>query len=126
LNLILQEKIRAIERDRREYTLDDEEKRIYATLLKDCRTRDDSVILQKSLSRSYPGFCLERALQEENAKLRRELERKQQQMDLDQCDVIEHLLEVTKTVNVLPEEQERHPLPTHSRATTLDSIDTAG
>ncbi|CAM6089308.1 unnamed protein product [Calypogeia fissa] len=120
------EKLRAIERDRREYTLDEEERKIYSTLLKDARTRDDSVILQKSLSRSYPGYCLEKALQEENEKLRRELQKKQEQMDIDQCDVIEHLLEVTKTVNVPPEEQEKHPLPTHSRASTMDSIDLAG
>lgn len=118
--------MRAIERDRREYTLDEEEKRIYSTLLKDARTRDDSVVLQKSLSRNYPGLGLERALKEENEKLRRELQRTQQLMDLDQCDVIEHLLEVTKTVSVPPEEQEKHPLPSHSRASTMDSVDTAG
>ncbi|KAL3675146.1 hypothetical protein R1sor_025094 [Riccia sorocarpa] len=96
------EKLKAIERDRREYTLDEEEKTIFTTLLKDERTISDSAILQRSLSRSYPGLGLERALQEENEKLRAELQQMRARMELDQCDVIEHLIEITE---VLPTEE---------------------
>ncbi|BBN12371.1 hypothetical protein Mp_5g19510 [Marchantia polymorpha subsp. ruderalis] len=100
------EKLRAIEKDRREYTMDDEEKTIYTTLLKDDRTIADSAILQRSLSRSYPGLGLERALREENEKLRLELQQMQARMELDQCDVIEHLIEITEEVSVIPTEDQ--------------------
>ncbi|KAL2649551.1 hypothetical protein R1flu_017679 [Riccia fluitans] len=106
------EKLKAIERDRREYTLDDEEKTIYTTLLKDERTLSDSAILQRSLSRSYPGLGLERALREENEKLRAELKQMRARMELDKCDVIEHLIEITEVLPpvVPPDDYQLEPV----------------
>lgn len=72
-------------------------------ILKPDRTKKDSEILEKSLSRGYPDLEFHEALQEEKDKLNIELLRSQTNNDNDQCRVIEHLIDVTENVvNVLP------------------------
>ncbi|KAL0928259.1 hypothetical protein M5K25_000132 [Dendrobium thyrsiflorum] len=56
------------------------------------------MILKKTLSCSYPNLRFDEALQEENEKLQLELQRSQSSMDIGQCEVIQHLLEVTEAV----------------------------
>eukprot|EP01018_Ginkgo_biloba_P001081 Gb_13422 [translate_table: standard] len=116
-NYRVKERLQAIEKDQREYTLDKEEEEVHAILKPEC-TLMDTAVLQRSLSRSYPYLAFEAALQKENEKLHVEL-RRSRAMDVDQRDVIQHLIEVTETVvNIPPDkkpfehssyEEEDHP-----------------
>jgi hypothetical protein len=71
---IFQERLRAIAKDKRLYTMDESEVKVQKTLLKPERSRRDSMRLSRQLSRRYPGMPLDKALREENTKLRKELE----------------------------------------------------
>lgn len=92
------ERFQAIEKDKRVYTLDEEELRVHETVLKTEVTAKDARILEKSLSRSYPGLSLDEVLKEENSKLKVELQQVEESMEMDQVDVIHHLIDVTETV----------------------------
>lgn len=92
------ERFKAIEEDKRVYTLDDEELKVYETVLKTEVSAKEAHILEKSLSRSYPGLCLDEVLRQEKSKLREELQQVEECMEMDQIDVIHHLIDVTETV----------------------------
>jgi hypothetical protein len=62
-------------------------------------------VLKKTLSCSYPNLPFNEALQKESEKLQVELQRSQSNMDMSQCEVIHHLLGVTRTVaSSIPED----------------------
>ncbi|XP_058207302.1 cell number regulator 13-like isoform X2 [Rhododendron vialii] len=92
----------AIEQDHPEYTLEEEEMEAHGVLLKKDRTKKDASILENSLSRRYPDLEFHEALQEEKEKLHVELHRSQENNDPKECQVIEHLIEVTKNVVNVP------------------------
>lgn len=103
---------------------------VQATLLKPERTKRESLRLSRQLSRRYPGMPLDLALREENAKLRKELEHMrvstinfpltnipsrllpenetckgvnvQANRKLEECNVIEHLLDFTEAAAADP------------------------
>ncbi|CAL5327943.1 unnamed protein product [Camellia sinensis] len=56
--------------------------------------------LKKTLSCSYPNLPFNEALQKENEKLQLELQRSQANLDVGECEVIQHLLDVTEAVTV--------------------------
>ncbi|KAG1360987.1 Cell number regulator 13 [Cocos nucifera] len=97
-NARVRERLESIERDQREYTLDEEDKKVQDAILDRDPSRNHTVVLKKSLSCSYPHLPFDEALQKENEKLRLELQRSQARMDLGQCEVIQHLIGVTQTV----------------------------
>lgn len=93
------EHLRAIETDERVYTLDEEESKVHEVILKPEVTESDARILEKSLSRSYPGWKLDEVLKTENKKLRMELHCIEEEgVEMDQVEVIHHLIDVTETV----------------------------
>ncbi|KAG7579526.1 PLAC8 motif-containing protein [Arabidopsis thaliana x Arabidopsis arenosa] len=97
-NARIRERLEAIERDQREYTLDEEDKKVQDVILKQESTREAATsVLKKTLSRSYPnmGFC--EALKTEEEKLQLELHRSRARYDADQCEVIQRLIDVTQT-----------------------------
>jgi hypothetical protein len=95
--------LQAIEEDEREYSLEEEDIEAQDVILKPDRTKQDSEILEKSLYRLYPDLQFHEALEEERDKLNIELLRAQTNNDLDQCRLIEHLIDVTKNVvNAVP------------------------
>lgn len=91
--------VEKIENDKCEYTLDEQDKKVHDTILKPERTRSDTITLSRELSRRYPGMPLNQALRKENAKLRNELQQMQAMMEVDQVEVIEHLIGITETVD---------------------------
>eukprot|EP00249_Psilotum_nudum_P036763 c8659_g1_i1 orf=383-1141(-) len=91
------ERLRVIEKDQRNYTLNEEEMKVHETILKPKVTGNDGRVLEKSLSRSYPGLKFDDILEKENEKLRMELQIMEECMELDQCDIIRHLIGVTET-----------------------------
>lgn len=93
-----QERFEIIERDQHEYTLDDEDKRVQQVILKREPSRHDTIVLKKSLSCSYPNIPINEAIRKENQKLQLELQKSQSNLDVSQCEVIQHLLEVTEAV----------------------------
>ncbi|XP_042482209.1 protein MID1-COMPLEMENTING ACTIVITY 1-like [Macadamia integrifolia] len=93
-NARFRERLEDIERDQREYTLDEEDRKMQDAIL---RRENDTKVLKKTLSCSYPNLPFDAALQKENEKLQLELQRSQAQMDVGQCEVIQHLIEVTET-----------------------------
>ncbi|KAK6237302.1 hypothetical protein QUC31_002771 [Theobroma cacao] len=95
-NARVRERLEVIEKDQHEYTLDDEDRRVQDVILKPEPSKNDAMILKKTLSCSYPNLCFNEALQKENAKLQLELQRSQANYDVQQCEVIQHLLEVTE------------------------------
>ncbi|GLT82604.1 hypothetical protein SLE2022_009660 [Rubroshorea leprosula] len=95
-NARVRERLEDIEKDQREYTLDDEDRKVQDVIMKPDPSRNDAIILKKTLSCSYPSLCFNEALQKENEKLQLELERSQSNYDVGQCQVIQHLLDVTE------------------------------
>lgn len=104
-NARVRERLEDIEKDQREYTLDDEDKRVQDVILKPEPSTNDTVVLKKTLSCSYPNLPFNAALKKENEKLQLELQRSQANYDVDQCEVIQHLIGVTEAVaaNSVPE-----------------------
>ncbi|KAG5050824.1 hypothetical protein JHK85_003351 [Glycine max] len=92
----LQERLEVIEKDRCEYTLEDEEQKVQSVILKPEPEKADAVVLKKTLSCSYPNFSFTEALKKENEKLQVELQHSQANMDLHQYEFIQHLLDVTE------------------------------
>ncbi|XP_024016648.1 protein MID1-COMPLEMENTING ACTIVITY 2 isoform X2 [Eutrema salsugineum] len=107
-NVRIRERLEVIDHDQREYTLDEEDRKVQDVILKQESTREAAAsILKKTLSRSYPemGFC--EALKTENGKLQVELQRSRARYDTDQCEVIQRLIGVTETAaDVDPESVE--------------------
>lgn len=101
-----QERLEYIERDQREYTLDDEDQKVQSLILNPEATKNETMVLKKTLSCSYPNLCFNEALRKENEKLQLELQRSQANLDVGQCEVIQRLIDVTETVaaNGVPEE----------------------
>uniref|UniRef100_A0A7N0RBK2 MCAfunc domain-containing protein n=1 Tax=Kalanchoe fedtschenkoi TaxID=63787 RepID=A0A7N0RBK2_KALFE len=104
-NARVREKLEVIEYDQREYTLDDEYRRVQNVILRPEPSPKDATVLKKSLSCSYPDLPFNEALRTESQKLRLELERSQANLDVGQCEVIQHLIEVTEVaaLNTVPE-----------------------
>ncbi|MBA0560687.1 hypothetical protein Golob_017571 [Gossypium lobatum] len=95
-NSRVRERLEVIEKDQHEYTLDEEDRRVQDVILKPEPSTNDAIILKKTLSCSYPNLCFNEALRKENEKLQVELQRSQSNYDVQQCEVIQHLLEVTE------------------------------
>ncbi|XP_072993365.1 cell number regulator 13-like [Typha latifolia] len=97
-NRRVRERLEYIEKDQREYTLDEEDKKVQDAILDRDPSRNHTVVLKKSLSCSYPNLPFDKALQKENEKLKSELQRSQVNFDPGQYEVIQHLLGVTQSV----------------------------
>ncbi|OVA19973.1 Uncharacterized protein family Cys-rich [Macleaya cordata] len=103
-NARVKERLEDIERDQREYTLDEDDRKAQDIILKPEPSKNDTMVLKKTLSCSYPNLPFESALQKENEKLQLELQRSQAHLDVGQCQVIQRLLEVTESAaHSLPE-----------------------
>ncbi|KAF9674571.1 hypothetical protein SADUNF_Sadunf10G0140800 [Salix dunnii] len=89
----IQEGCQAIQEDKRDYTLDEDDLEAQSVILKPDRSKKDASMLEKSLSRRYPDLGFHEALQEEKEKLQIELQRSRTSKELNQCRVIEHLIE---------------------------------
>jgi hypothetical protein len=78
----VQKKLKAIEKDRKPYTLENDELKVQESLLKrdlsrknsSSLSRKDSSRLSRQLSKRYPGLPLTEALRTENEMLRKELQ----------------------------------------------------
>jgi len=90
-----QERLEVIEKDQCAYTLDDEDQKVQTVFLKPEHDKEDTVVLKKTLSCSYPNFSFTEALKKENEKLQLELHHSQANMDIHQCEFIQRLLDVT-------------------------------
>ncbi|EPS70744.1 mid1-complementing activity 2 [Genlisea aurea] len=91
-NARLKDRLEEIQRDQREYTLDEDEQKVQYAI-----SENDVKILKKSLSFSYPNLPFDKALMKEREKLQAELHHSQANLDVKQCEVIERLMEVTET-----------------------------
>ncbi|CAI9281338.1 unnamed protein product [Lactuca saligna] len=97
-NARVRERLEYIEMDQREYTLDDEDRKVQDVIMKPDPSHTDTVVLKKTLSCSYPNLPFKEVIQKENEKLHMELQRSQANLDVGQCEVIQHLIEVTQVV----------------------------
>ncbi|KAL2348636.1 hypothetical protein Fmac_002636 [Flemingia macrophylla] len=95
-NARVRERLEVIEMDQREYTLDDEDQKAQTVIFKPEPDKDDTAVLKKTLSCSYPNCSFTEALKKENEKLKLELQRSQANLDMNQCQVIQRLLDVTE------------------------------
>ncbi|RDX86235.1 Protein MID1-COMPLEMENTING ACTIVITY 1 [Mucuna pruriens] len=95
-NSRVRERLEVIEMDQREYTLDDEDQKAQTVIFKPEPDKDDTAVLKKTLSCSYPNCSFTEALRKENEKLKLELQRSQANLDMNQCEVIQRLLDVTE------------------------------
>ncbi|XWS33893.1 hypothetical protein CRYUN_Cryun22dG0122100 [Craigia yunnanensis] len=102
-NARVRERLEVIEQDQHEYTLDEEDRRVQDVILKPEPSKNDAMILKKTLSCSYPNMCFNEILQKENEKLQMELQRSQANYDVQQCEVIQHLLDVTEVAASIPD-----------------------
>nr|GMC57437.1 protein MID1-COMPLEMENTING ACTIVITY 1-like [Ipomoea batatas] len=102
-NTRVRERLEVIEMDQREYTLDDEDRKVQEVILKPDPSLDDAVVLKKTLSFSYPSMPINEALRKENEKLHLELQLSQSNLDVHQCEFIQHILDVTEVVSSLSE-----------------------
>lgn len=97
-NARVRERLLYIENDQREYTFDDEDMKVQTVIMKPEPSENDTVVLKKSLSCSYPNLPFKEVIQKESEKLQIELQHSQANLDVGQCEVIQHLLEVTEAV----------------------------
>ncbi|XP_050228527.1 protein MID1-COMPLEMENTING ACTIVITY 1 [Mercurialis annua] len=104
-NARVRERLEVIEMDQHEYTLDEEDRKVQDVIMKPEPLNDQTMVLKKTLSCSYPNLAFNEALKKENEKLQLELQRSQANLDVNQCGVIQHLIEVTEAVvaNSLPQ-----------------------
>lgn len=93
--------LKVIEKDRKPYTLEADEVKVQESLLKRDLSRKDSSRLSRQLSKRYPGLPVTEALRTENKMLRKELQIVKARMEVEHCNVIEHLLEVTDNDSIL-------------------------
>ncbi|KAL7216877.1 hypothetical protein ACSBR1_028742 [Camellia fascicularis] len=110
LQLRCGERLEDIERDQREYTLDNEDRKVQDVILKPDPSRNDTMWLKKTLSCSYPNLPFNEALQKENEKLQLELQCSQANLDVGECEVIQHLLDVTESVAVNSVSEKSSPM----------------
>lgn len=99
-NARVRERMETIEKDQHEYTLDEDDRKVQDIILQREQSKHDAMLLKKSLSCSYPNLGFGEALQKENEKLQLELHRSQATLDMSQCEVIQHLIDVTETVTM--------------------------
>ncbi|OIV93569.1 hypothetical protein TanjilG_04801 [Lupinus angustifolius] len=95
-NARVRERFEVIDKDQCEYTLDDDDQKMQTVILKPEPDKGDAVVLKKTLSCSYPNFSFTEALKKENEKLQLELRRSQANMDIQECEFIQRLLDVTE------------------------------
>ncbi|TXG59835.1 hypothetical protein EZV62_014408 [Acer yangbiense] len=104
-NARVRERLEDIEKDQREYTLDEEDQKMQEVILRREPSKHETMVLKKNLSTSYPNLGFNEALQKESEKLQLELQRSQANLDVGQCEVIQRLIDVTEAVvtNSVPE-----------------------
>ncbi|OAY57583.1 protein MID1-COMPLEMENTING ACTIVITY 1 isoform X1 [Manihot esculenta] len=104
-NARVRERLEDIQKDQHEYTLDEEDRKVQDVILKPEPLKDQTIVLKKTLSSSYPNLGFNEALQKESQKLQLELQRSQANLDVKQCEVIQHLIDVTEAAaaNSLPQ-----------------------
>ncbi|KAI3460421.1 hypothetical protein Pfo_017084 [Paulownia fortunei] len=90
-NVRVKERLEEIQKDQREYTLDEDDRKLHVAI-----SENDTIILKKSISCTYPNLPIDKALEKEHEKLKAELQNSQANMDVGQCEVIERLIEVTE------------------------------
>jgi len=88
--------LKAIEKDRKPYTLEEDEVKVQESLQKRELSRSDSSRLSRQLSKRYPGVPLTQALRSENEMLRQELQAIRASMEYEHALVIEQLIEFTE------------------------------
>ncbi|KAL6959909.1 Ca(2+)-dependent cysteine protease [Sarracenia purpurea var. burkii] len=115
-NARVRERLEYIEKDQHEYTLDDEDMKAQTVILKPEPSINDTMVLKKTLSCSYPNMPFNEAIQKENEKLQLELQRSQANLDVDQCEVIKHLLDVTEAVAANSLSEKRSPIRNSKKA----------
>ncbi|GKA57747.1 protein MID1-complementing activity 1 [Tanacetum coccineum] len=97
-NARVRERLEYIEMDQREYTLDDEDRKVQTVIMNPDPSHTDTAVLKKTLSCSYPNLPFKEVIKKEKEKLHVELQRSQSNYDVGQCEVIQHLIEVTEVV----------------------------
>ncbi|OWM73799.1 hypothetical protein CDL15_Pgr026903 [Punica granatum] len=88
----MEEALKAIKADNREYSLDDEEFMVHMVILNPDRTGEDANAVENALSRAYSDLSLRDALGAEKSKLQIEHSRSE---DAGRRCLIEHLIGVT-------------------------------
>lgn len=111
-----------INMDQREYTFDEDERKVQDVILKREPSKHDTVVLKKTLSCSYPDLPFKEAIQKENEKLQLELRRSQAHLDLSQCEVIQHLINVTEAVAVHSSPEKSLPVENISKSEPNQSV----
>lgn len=114
-NARVRERLEDIEKDQREYTLDDEDRKIQDVILKPDPSKNDTIALKKTLSCSYPNLPFNQALQKESEKLQLELQRSQANLDVSQCEVIQHLIEVTESAAANSHPEKSSPVKSNKK-----------
>lgn len=122
LTLILQERMEVINMDQREYTFDEDDRKVQDVILKREPSKHDTVVLKKTLSCSYPDLPFKEAIQKENEKLQLELRRSQAHLDVSQCEVIQHLINVTQVVAVNSSPEKNSPVKIISKSGPTYSV----
>ncbi|KAF4375056.1 hypothetical protein CsatB_024275 [Cannabis sativa] len=114
-NARVRERLEYIERDQCEYTLDDEDRKIQDVILQPDPLANNPAVLKKTLSCSYPNLPFKEALKKENEKLQLELQRSQANYDVNQCEVIQRLINVTETVAAHSHPEKSSPEKSHKK-----------
>lgn len=112
----IRERLEYIEMDQCEYTLDDEDMKVQNVIMKRDPSEKDTVVLKKTLSCSYPNLPFKEAVKKESEKLQLELQLSQANLDVSQCEVIQHLLDVTEVVAATSLPEKNSPARTSKQA----------
>ncbi|GJW77207.1 hypothetical protein Tco_0138889 [Tanacetum coccineum] len=95
-NSRVRERLEYIGMDQHEYTLDDEDRKVQHALMNPDPSNANAAALRKSLSYSYPNLPFNEVIKKENEKLHMELQYSQSYLDVGECELIQHLMEVAE------------------------------
>ncbi|PWA83698.1 hypothetical protein CTI12_AA165720 [Artemisia annua] len=95
-NSRVRERLEYIEMDQHEYTLDDEDRKVQHALMNPDPSNANAAALRNSLSYSYPNLPFNEVIKKENEKLHMELQYSQSYLDVGECELIQHLMEIAE------------------------------
>nr|XP_043616555.1 protein MID1-COMPLEMENTING ACTIVITY 1-like isoform X2 [Erigeron canadensis] len=111
-NSRVKERLEYIETDRHEYTLDDEDLKVQEVIMNPDPSNTYAAVLRNSFSYSYPDMPFNEVIKIENEKLHSEIQHSQSYLDVDQCELIQNLMDITEVFASNP--QFENVVPYHS------------
>ncbi|KAL8231693.1 hypothetical protein R6Q57_001471 [Mikania cordata] len=108
-NARVRERLKYIEMDRYEYTLDDEDRKVKEVIVNPDPSNSDIAVLRRSFCHSYPNLPFNEVIKKENEKLHFELQNSQDNLNYGQSEIIQYLMEISQVFASNPQYEKDMP-----------------